>query len=1112
MPALHPIQRLLFLRRRYVRRIILLLLIVCARLHAQNIEGQIVASQFGQFQVPGTGDESLQFSPASCQVSGGGKNFSAFEVGVPVKIVDTNPALTEIDTPTTVFLNACSVAMTTTYPHSTPFYLTSGTGGLQEALSNGIEMGGGPTTVILNADWYTQVKPANPATVLASVKGSTSLGLVDVTTTPYTYYQWNGSNYAAIASAGGATLPSTGIVFANNSSTGATATSPQIVAGLNATPSTLLSPSLLPLGTGSQVGAVKSDGATTSISGSGAISAIPPTGAANLIVATPNGSSGAAAPRAMVAADMPAATSSAIGAVKPDNTTITIAGGVISSVGGGGGAPGGSPTNVQFYGASTFAGDSTFTFNNSSHTLAFQNGTSGATAPAGDNSTKLPNTAAVFNSMPALTAQYFGAYGDAYNPPDGCNTTPSSTTVVCPDGPFVSTDVGKQIWVSGVGAGGAAFHATISAVTNNTTVTVSAAATGTVSNGRAVIGHDDTAAVQACFQYSAINAVPCVLKTLPSPPGGNGLVGYLIGSGGLQFVSNNYLEENSGPNIVGNSQVNGTNLFCEFNGDCISLAGGAIQGVNFSNISIEEDKTQPNSRGIHLNPSTGTFGGGPFTNSNFNNVTVNNPALECLWLDGGGGPGYTYNLPNQYLTFNQFFCNGPPQSHPATLIKMTGQAAQIVFINGQVNGQAWNGTSAPNYPNPMISITEKTTGLGDAPVDVKFYGYTYEVGTQGLYLGNGASNIHFDNGYVENVSSPLIVTTPQGITFSGNHIANSGNIGGVAQIGPGAHVSMRDNYEYGGVAIPAAFAVCTGNNTIDFANNISANQTTTGCATATESTGGGSLTVVGSTASVTATGSFNTILAPGVSPGKTLTMYTPGGMQLTSGGNIAFGNYTAPLTIPAGGSVVLTLLDAGVTWLVTSAPPPALGSPSWSIITAGANTATGAFSTNGSWTFNQSVYMNSSSGAVPMQFGPGSTPGSSSTCIYDDGNFNFNATCNGNRGLFFKGNFASQFIAGFQRDGSSNNVLKIGLDGSLISTGSLTLAAARKGTFTCTAGGTITIANTNETTTSDVVISLNTAGGTISTPPAMKTVTAGTGFTVLCGAADMSTYNYDILN
>jgi hypothetical protein len=80
-----------------------------------------------------------------------------------------------------------------------------------------------------------------------------------------------------------------------------------------------------------------------------------------------------------------------------------------------------------------------------------------------------------------------------------------------------------------------------------------------------------------------------------------------------------------------------------------------------------------------------------------------------------------------------------------------------------------------------------------------------------------------------------------------------------------------------------------------------------------------------------------------------------------------------------------------------------------------------------------------------------------------------------------------------------------------LSANSINVLSARKGTFVCTAAGTITIANTHELATSDVVISLNTAGGTISTAPAMKTVTPGTGFTVLCGT-DTSTYNYDILN
>jgi hypothetical protein len=62
-----------------------------------------------------------------------------------------------------------------------------------------------------------------------------------------------------------------------------------------------------------------------------------PSGSANQVYATPNGSSGSASLRALVPADLPIATTSALGAVKPDGTTITISGGVISAPGGGGG-------------------------------------------------------------------------------------------------------------------------------------------------------------------------------------------------------------------------------------------------------------------------------------------------------------------------------------------------------------------------------------------------------------------------------------------------------------------------------------------------------------------------------------------------------------------------------------------------------------------------------------------------------------------------------------------------------------------------------------------------------------------------------------------------------
>jgi hypothetical protein len=62
-----------------------------------------------------------------------------------------------------------------------------------------------------------------------------------------------------------------------------------------------------------------------------------PSGPANQVLATPNGASGASVLRVLVPADLPVATTSALGAVKPDGSSITITGGVISAPGGGGG-------------------------------------------------------------------------------------------------------------------------------------------------------------------------------------------------------------------------------------------------------------------------------------------------------------------------------------------------------------------------------------------------------------------------------------------------------------------------------------------------------------------------------------------------------------------------------------------------------------------------------------------------------------------------------------------------------------------------------------------------------------------------------------------------------
>lgn len=46
---------------------------------------------------------------------------------------------------------------------------------------------------------------------------------------------------------------------------------------------------------------------------------------------------------------------------------------------------------------------------------------------------------------------------------------------------------------------------------------------------------------------------------------------------------------------------------------------------------------------------------------------------------------------------------------------------------------------------------------------------------------------------------------------------------------------------------------------------------------------------------------------------------------------------------------------------------------------------------------------------------------------------------------------------------------------------------------------------------SNIIISLNTPGGTVGAIPAVQTITPGTGFTVAATSGDTSTYNYLIL-
>lgn len=172
----------------------------------QNIENQIIASQYGTWQVAGYAPNTYTFqSPSLCMVQGGASHFPAFKVGTPLRIVDGNPSLSETVVPSAVVIDnvTCALSIAPVNDHQLPWHIGSATGGLQEALNNNLS---DPATnmVILDNAFYQSVGSANVVAVIAAAKGGTSLNLVDVTTSPYNWYAWNGTQYILVPVGGSA--------------------------------------------------------------------------------------------------------------------------------------------------------------------------------------------------------------------------------------------------------------------------------------------------------------------------------------------------------------------------------------------------------------------------------------------------------------------------------------------------------------------------------------------------------------------------------------------------------------------------------------------------------------------------------------------------------------------------------------------------------------------------------------------------------------------------------------------------------------------------------------------------------------------------------------------
>lgn len=236
-----------------MRKLLLLALTaLCALLVPMATFGQgalppywVRAAEFNQWSFTSQAANTYTFAGTNCfiypQVQGQLYPGSFFAFGpnsapYPVFIQDQGSSVSnnEIVTPTSVSTvsGACGFSASTANQH-TSFYVKSGTAGLQEAVGTlgSTSTPAQPWTVIVDRTTYQQVAglpgTKTVGSIIAALKGSVNVNVVDITTAPWTYYAWNGSAYFSngggtpvVAAAAGLGTGPTGLIISGNGAGG----------------------------------------------------------------------------------------------------------------------------------------------------------------------------------------------------------------------------------------------------------------------------------------------------------------------------------------------------------------------------------------------------------------------------------------------------------------------------------------------------------------------------------------------------------------------------------------------------------------------------------------------------------------------------------------------------------------------------------------------------------------------------------------------------------------------------------------------------------------------------------------------------------------------------
>jgi Tfp pilus assembly protein FimT len=191
------------------KMVVAVLCLIAVPSFAQTIEHLAIASQFNNWRVAGSANLAVGANPqvafTPCLVQGDPNHqIQAVSASTPILIKDPgNPSIDEVLTPTAIVVtsNGCTATLNTTNAHTTPWYIVSGSFGLQEAI-NATTQTGVMNAVELDSVWHNFGGGAN--TIYAAA-GSPYMGVIDVTIAPNVAFRWSGTHYVASYSLNGIT-------------------------------------------------------------------------------------------------------------------------------------------------------------------------------------------------------------------------------------------------------------------------------------------------------------------------------------------------------------------------------------------------------------------------------------------------------------------------------------------------------------------------------------------------------------------------------------------------------------------------------------------------------------------------------------------------------------------------------------------------------------------------------------------------------------------------------------------------------------------------------------------------------------------------------------------